>query len=118
MPRHIELGKKGEDCAAEWLAQKGYDILHRNWRHGRYEVDIIALHEKILHFIEVKCRKWSVYGYPEESVSPKKLKNIMKAALAWQIQRPCPGRIQYDVLSITIRPGAEPEYFFIEDVYL
>jgi len=39
MPPHIELGKKGEELAAAWLTANGYTILHRNWRHGRYEVD-------------------------------------------------------------------------------
>lgn len=117
MPRHIDLGKRGEDRAAEWLVRKEYEILYRNWRYGRYEVDIIARRGNVFHFIEVKCRQWSVYGPPEESVSRKKIRNMMRGSLAWRIQFPGPGRIQYDVLSITIRPGAEPEFFFIEDVY-
>jgi putative endonuclease len=132
--RHIDLGKSGEDLAAEWLVRKEYEILHRNWRSGRYEVDIIARQGNVLHFIEVKCRQWSVYGPPEESVSRGKIRNMMRGALAWRIQfsasgrvqdpgsermqDPRPGRVQYDVLSITIRPGGEPEFFFIEDVYL
>jgi len=117
MPAHIDFGRKGEDRAAEWLIQKEFEILHRNWRHGRYEVDIIARKGSVLHFIEVKCRQWSVYGRPEESVSRKKIRNMMQGALAWRIQFPGNARVQYDVLAITIRPGAEPEYFFIGDVY-
>ena len=118
MPPHIDFGRKGEVWAAEWLIRKEYEILHQNWRYGRYEVDIIARQGKVLHFIEVKCRQWSVYGPPEESVSRKKIRNMMKGALAWRIQFPGHARVQYDVLAITIRPGAEPEYFFIGDVYL
>jgi putative endonuclease len=117
MPAHIDLGKKGEDWAAGWLVREGYKILQRNWRSGRYEVDIIACQGKTVHFIEVKCKQWSVYGPPEENVSRKKIRNMMKGALAWRIQFPGHTRIQYDVLAITIRPGAEPEFFFIGDVY-
>lgn len=118
MPPHIDLGKRGEQLAAEWLVGKGYAILHRNWRSGRQEVDLIARKESTLHFIEIKCRRSNAFGPPEESVSRAKLRNMMRAALAWRIRFPGPGRVQYDVLSITVQPNAEPAFFFIEDVYL
>ena len=118
MRQHIDLGRKGEDWAARWLIGKGFEILHRNWRYGRYEVDIIAGRGNALHFIEIKSRRSDLYGHPEESVTPKKIRNMMQAALAWRIQFPGHARVQYDVLAITIRPGAEPEYFLFEDVYL
>ena len=113
----IDIGKKGEELAAEWLTREGYEVLHRNWRHGRYEVDIIAGRQGVLHFIEVKCRQWSIYGHPEESVGPKKIKNMMQGALAWQTRFPGHERVQYDVLAITLRPGAAAEYTFFGDVY-
>jgi len=132
MTRHIDFGKKGEDQAAEWLIQKGYEILHRNWRYGRYEVDIIARLGQVLHFIEVKSRHLSAYGPPEESINRKKIRNMMLAALEWRhrftLHNSTPDpiahhsisytRVQYDVLAITIDSGNDPEYFFIEDVSL
>lgn len=118
MRQHIDLGRKGEDWAARWLTGKGFKILHRNWRYGRYEVDIIAGRGNELHFIEIKSRRSDLYGHPEESVTPKKIRNMMQAALAWRIQFPGHTRVQYDVLAITVRPGAEPEYFLFEDVHL
>src|ERR1700761_7516104 len=66
--RREDLGKKGEGLAAEWLLKREFKILHRNWRHNRCEVDIIAHRNKILHFIEVKTRSSKKYGYPEESI--------------------------------------------------
>src|ERR1700737_4981136 len=69
MTRHIEFGKKGEELAAGWLTGKGFEILHRNWRHGRYEVDIIARYQDVVHFIEVKAGQPGIYGQPEERVS-------------------------------------------------
>ncbi|HEX3934542.1 MAG TPA: YraN family protein [Puia sp.] len=118
MSRHIEIGREGEDLAADWLVRHGFSILHRNWRHGRYEVDIIAGHSNILHFIEVKTRRTSTYGHPEESVSRKKIEHMLQGASAWLYRWPVYRRIQYDVLAITLAPGQTPEIVLFEDVYL
>ena len=118
MPRHIELGKKGEELAVAWLSDKGYKILHTNWRYRRYEIDIIAHRKAILHFIEIKTRNSRRYGYPEESVSPKKIKDMMQGAMGWIHRYPHTGRVQYDVLAISLKKDKTPEFFFFEDVYL
>ena len=117
MARHIDFGKKGEDLAEAWLIQKGYEILYRNWRKGRYEVDIIARHQGICHFIEVKSGRSDEYGHPEERIGKKKIGNMMRGAAAWLHQFPGPERIQYDVLAITMRKDSPPGYFLITDVY-
>jgi putative endonuclease len=117
MALHIVTGTTGEDLAAEWLSAKGFAILTRNWRHGRYEIDIIATKDSILHFIEVKSRNSTAFGNPEESVSRKKLNNILQGAAGWLVEYPDHGRVQYDVLAITAKKNS-PEYFLIEDVYL
>lgn len=118
MARHITTGKNGEDLAAEWLAAKHFAILIRNWRHGRYEIDIIASKDDVLHIIEVKSRNSTLFGNPEESVSKKKIHHIMQGATQYLIQYPGHQRIQYDVLAITLNRLKSPEYFLIEDVYL
>jgi putative endonuclease len=70
MASHNELGKEGEVLAATWLKEHGYKILHCNWRHSHYEIDIVATKGKFLHFVEVKARKFSMFGgHPEESVT-------------------------------------------------
>ncbi len=118
MPRHIEFGKTGENLAAIWLADKGFSILCRNWRHGRYEVDIIAGRSAILHIVEVKTRRSSAYGHPEQSVSRKKLEHMMQGAAGWLHQWPGYHRVQYDVLAITQDKDTPAEYVLFEDVYL
>lgn len=118
MHQHIDLGKKGEALAADWLIRSGYKILDRNWRHGRYEVDIIAGRNDVIHIIEVKCRRSNVYGHPEESVNRKKISHLLQAASGWLYRYPGHHRVQYDVLAITLRHNTDPEYFMIEDVYL
>lgn len=118
MSKHIELGQQGEDLAAGWLIRQGFSILTRRWRHGRYEVDIIAGRSGCLHFIEVKTRRSTRFGYPEESVSRKKIEHIMQGASAWLHHRPDYRRIQYDVLAITLAQRKAPEIVLFEDVYL
>jgi putative endonuclease len=114
----VEIGSGGERLAAQWLTEKGFSILKRNFRQGRYEVDIIAGRDHILHFIEVKCRRSIRYGHPEESVNRKKLEHVLQGGSGWLSRRPNFRRVQYDVLAIILRRSAPPEFTLFEDVYL
>ena len=114
---HHYTGKQGEALAIAYLQQHGFTILHCNWRFARYETDIIGEKDDILHFIEVKTRRSTSFGHPEESVSQKKMKHMMRCAAAYQRKYPGWKRIQFDILSIMLQAG-EPEFFFIEDAYL
>lgn len=118
MAQHNLTGNKGESLAVQYLSKKGYSILHQNWRHSHWEVDIIAEKDGILHFNEVKTRRTKKYGHPEESVSNKKVQNLINAAEEYLYQQPQWKRIQFNILSITILKDEPAEYFFIEDVYL
>ena len=119
MASHNELGKEGEEKAARWLVEKGYTLLHRNWRHSYHEIDIVATKGEFLHFVEVKARTASAFGgYPEDSVTKKKFKNLQKAADEYLFLNPGHQWIQYDILSITLQRNGQAEYFLIEDVFL
>jgi putative endonuclease len=118
MASHNKLGAEGENLAVEWLLANGYEILHRNWRYSHYEIDIVAKKKKILCFIEVKARNASPFGYPEESVTKKKFKNLQRAADQFLFLNPGYKWVQYHILAITLRKGKEPEYFLLEDVFL
>lgn len=108
----------GEALAAAWLQDKGYEILHRNWRTGRYEIDIIACREGVLHFIEVKTKRSSRYGHPEQQVGRKKLRHLIAAGTEYIARDRRWKRIRFNILSIRLYAGVPPDYFFIEDVYL
>jgi|APLak6261702414_1056262.scaffolds.fasta_scaffold01909_3 putative endonuclease len=116
MAKHLETGKEGEEMAAAWLLEQGFTILHRNWKHSYFELDVIAEKEDILHFIEVKTRTTDTYGHPEEAVTAKKLERLMNAGEEFLNLYPVWERIQYDILSIRLYINKAPEYFFIEDV--
>lgn len=118
MAEHNLTGNTGEALAAAWLAERGYIIIDRNWRHSRWEVDIIAEKGNILHFVEVKTRRTRKFGHPEENVDRKKIQNLINAAEEYLYQQPKWKRIQFDILSISILKDEPVEYFLIEDVYL
>lgn len=118
MAEHNELGKLGEQLAGEYLTERGYSILHRNWRYGRYELDIIALKDGVLHFVEVKTRASNVYGFPEENVTPKKIRHLLLAADEFLYLHPGYHHIQFDVLAINKWEDLPAEYLLFEDIYL
>ncbi|MBI3140197.1 MAG: YraN family protein [Sphingobacteriales bacterium] len=117
MALHNELGKEGEDLAAGWLEERGYSILHRNWRFSYHELDIVARKGKFLHFIEVKTRRGKGLGHPEDSVTKKKFNHLQKAANEYLFRHPGHPWIQYDILSIRIQSWGETEFFLLEDVF-
>lgn len=118
MAHHNLTGKLGEAMAVKYLQDSGYNILHSNWRHLHWETDIIASKDSKLHFIEVKTRRTTTFGHPEEDVSRKKVKNLMGAAEEFLLLYPHWKLIQFDILSITMEKNKEPEFFLIEDVAL
>ena len=73
MAHHNLTGNLGEDMAEKYLQDRGYTILYRNWRHKNWETDIIATKNSKLHFIEVKTRRTTTFGYPEDDVIKKKI---------------------------------------------
>lgn len=74
------FGKKGEDIAEELLRSKGYQILKRNFRFGKGEIDIIAKDGDCLVFVEVKSRKNYDFGEPEYSITKSKQKQLKRIA--------------------------------------
>lgn len=118
MAGHNKTGKQGEELAKLFFEEKGYTILHCNWRYSHYEIDIIAYKKDKLHFIEVKARTNTKFGHPEEAVTRKKMGSLMKAAEAYQHQNPYWKKIQFDVLSVMITKNNLPDFYLIEDVYL
>jgi putative endonuclease len=111
------IGAEGEALARIFFEEKGFDILHTNWRHRHQEIDIIASKAQVLHIIEVKTQTSASGGMPEESVTRKKLLNLMKAAEAYMLVDPRWTVVQFDILAILWQNGI-PDYFWIEDVFI
>ena len=104
------LGREGEDRAAKFLAKKGYKIIERNYSTRSGEIDLVALHNGEVVFVEVKTRTSDAYGAPELAVTPQKQRRMIKAALGYikykkLHQVPC----RFDVVAITTTAGQEVE---------
>jgi putative endonuclease len=109
-------GDYGEEYACRWLQSKAYTILERNFRYSYYEVDVIAQKGKMIHFIEVKSRWTSTFGYPEESVDRKKFKSMQEGAAAYMDKLSYYMPIQFDIVSVRY-DGSRTEVRLLEDVY-
>jgi putative endonuclease len=111
-----QLGIKGEQQAVEFLRQAGYEILETNWRWKRCEVDIIAQHDGILIFAEVKTRTSTAFGMPEESVSQAKQDKLAEAAEAYIEQINHRGEIRFDIIAIVVS-GTKNELLHLKDAF-
>lgn len=118
MASHLEIGKEGEKLAEVYLVERGYTVLHRNWRYSRYEIDLVTTRNDLLRFIEVKFRSSTQYGQPEDAVNRKKIKDLMQAIDQFIYLNPQYNDFRLDVLSITQHSATSVDYFLIEDVYL
>jgi putative endonuclease len=105
MARHNETGKKGEDLAAEYLQKQGYTVLERNYRFGRYEIDIIAQQGKFLVFVEVKSKTNTSFGLPADEVTAKKAAQVTEAALEYIHQNQWKQEIRFDIVSVIFGGG-------------
>lgn len=96
------LGREGEDRAARYLSKQGYRVIERNYSTRNGEIDLIAIENGTVVFVEVKTRTSDAYGAPELAVNPQKQKKMIKAALSYikykkLHQVPC----RFDVIAIS-----------------
>lgn len=91
----LELGRRGEDAAVDFLKRKGYKVLERNYRNKLGEIDVIAKDSNTLCFIEVKTRTNFKFGYPQEAITTFKQRKINRVALSYLKQ--------YNLLNISAR---------------
>lgn len=112
----IRKGQEAESLAAEFLQRNGYEIVERNYRYRRSEIDLIVRKAGWLVFVEVKMRSSNAFGYPEEFVDYQKAKNIVYGAEQYTFENKYEGNVRYDVVAITMRSG-KPEIRHFEDAF-
>ena len=116
MAQHNALGKKGEQLAVEFLMQKGYEIIERNYRFEKAEVDIIAKFEGVLAVIEVKTRSSEDFGDPQEFVKPKQIKNLVKAVDEYVTVNSLDVEVRFDIIAI-VKEKKEFKIEHLEDAF-
>jgi len=110
------IGNWGEKKAEEFLLEKGYEIVERNWRWQKFEIDLIARTRNLLVFVEVKARKNSDYGHPESFVSKAKVRRVKMASESYLYEKKYAGFIRFDIVSVTGTP-THFDIFHIEDAF-
>lgn len=100
MATHNDLGIKGENIAKEFLIKEGFRILETNWRYGKDEVDVIAIDQQQLVFVEVKTRSNNYFGDPEMAITKSKQRFLIRAAQAYIFKKNNHLEARFDVVSI------------------
>lgn len=100
MAQHNELGKKGEQLAVDFLLKNDYDIIERNYRFEKAEVDIIAKKNDVLAIVEVKTRSTADFGDPQDFVKPKQIKNLVKAVDEYVTVNDLDVEVRFDIIAI------------------
>ena len=118
MAAHNELGKWGEDFAAKFLEEQGYEILERDWKSGHHDLDIVARDEKTLVIVEVKTRRNRLFGDPEEAIDYKKRLSLQSAINHYIKSHHTKAPVRIDVISIVGTIGSKPEIDHIKDIAL
>lgn len=96
-------GRRGEDIACEYLRKQGFVIIDRNFRIQGGEIDIIALDQNTLVFIEVKTRRSSKFGTPLEAINYWKIKSLIKTAQFYKVKHPkLPESMRIDAVAIIV----------------
>lgn len=102
----IRIGQRGEEIAARFLLSECFDLLHRNWRSGRYELDIVARKEGVLHIVEVKSRKADGLTAPEEAMTRKKFNALFRAAQQYVALYRIDADTQFDLIAVDLLPDS------------
>lgn len=112
------LGDRGEDLAAAHLQRAGWTLLHRNFRMGRKEIDLVARRGEVVAFVEVKTRAGRGYGHPLEAITAKKRREIWAVAGAWIERFGAEGdTYRFDAVSVLVLGGGEPQVEHLEDAW-
>jgi putative endonuclease len=99
---HLERGRRGEDLAAAWYRDNGYELVARNWRCPRGEVDLIVRRGRLLVVCEVKSRRDDAYGGAAAAVGRIKQQRLRRLAAEWLATTGVHGvDVRFDVAAVT-----------------
>lgn len=116
MAQHNELGKKGEQLAVDFLLENGYEIIERNYRFDKAEVDILAQKKDILAIIEVKTRSTTNFGDPQDFVKPKQIQRLVKAVDEYVTVNGLDVEVRFDIIAI-VKTGKKFEIEHLENAF-
>ncbi len=111
------LGKYGEEQAVKFLKKLGYKIIEKNFRIRGGEIDIIAIDNSTLVYVEVKTRTSHEFGLPEESVTPTKINFLIRAAKFYRANRSnLPEQERIDVVTVDFSNSTDAQIGHIKNI--
>lgn len=114
---NMDIARKGETAAEDFLEQLGYKIIERNWRHRHKEIDLVAIDGDELVIVEVKSRQGQVLDNPEMAVDRKKRRNLVFAANAYARMNRFSNEIRFDVVWVVYH-GLLPDIKHIANAFV
>ncbi len=112
-----EIGEKGENFASHFLISLGFNILERNLRYGKNEIDIIAEKDGTIVFIEVKTRTTADFGYGEAAITEQKRKHIFSVARQYITEKKWQN-FRFDALAVELdKDGSVQDIQHREDIF-
>jgi putative endonuclease len=112
----IQVGRKGEEIAADYLAEKGVTIIARNQRTAYGEIDLVGFDRGALVFFEVRTKTNDQYGFPEDSITPRKRLHLINSAEAFvQAHSELSRNWRIDLIGIRLLHGQEPQVDWFEN---
>jgi putative endonuclease len=113
MTNKAATGKIGEQLATDYFVRRGFEVVQRNYRFRKAEIDLIVRKDDWVIFVEVKTRHSNDFGEPEVFVSRKQMNNIFQAAEEFIYSTDWRGHVRFDILAVKL--GEPPEITHFED---
>ena len=117
MASHNDFGHQAEDLAVDFLINKGYRILVRNFRYQKAEIDIIAEFQNKIIIVEVKARSTDVFNLPQEAVNKKKIKLLVMATDYYLEENKINKEVQFDIISVLMDANKHLVITHIENAF-
>lgn len=117
MADHNDFGKLAEELAENFLVEKNYKILAKNYRYLKAEIDIIAQFENQIVIVEVKARATDAFMLPQEAINKKKIRLILSAANEFLETNNIELETRFDVISVLPNEKGKLEITHIENAF-
>lgn len=117
MANHNDFGKLAEELAENFLVEKNYKILAKNYRYLKAEIDIIAQFENQIVIVEVKARATDAFMLPQEAINKKKIRLIVSAANEFLETNNIEFETRFDVISVLPNEKGKLEITHIENAF-
>ncbi len=116
--QRMELGRRGEDLAVEYLQKDGYQIIERNFKNKLGEIDVIAKDKDTLCFVEVKTRRTANFGSPFEAVTQRKQHKLIRVAQSYlQYKKLHNPKMRFDCIAVFVEEEGDEQIEIIKGAF-